>query len=290
MKFLKYFIQFLLIIILFVIFKILGYRNASNFGATIGRNFGKKIRSDNVILKNLDIINNYQKINIDIVDKNKIVHEVFSNYGRILSEYMFLKKFKNGSLKKYINIKGQNYLEEIKSKNKKVVFISGHFNNFELMAMAIDSIGIKLAAIYRPLNNIFLNKIMENIRREYICHNQIKKGRSGTRELLKYINKNFSIALMIDQRVSEGINSTLFGRSASTTTIPAQIIKKYDYEIVPVYISRTENIKFNLTIEKPIKFEKNKSIEQITLELNKILEQMILKNPSQWILTHNRWK
>jgi len=158
------------------------------------------------------------------------------------------------------------------------------------MAMFIDASGIKLSAIYRPLNNIFLNKIMENIRIKHICKNQIKKGKRGTRELLNYLNKNYSVALMIDQRVTEGIRVDLFGKPASTTTIPAQISKKFDCEIVPVYIERYEDIKYNLTIEKPIKFDKNLSIEQITLKLNKILERMILKNPSQWILTHNRWK
>ena len=280
MKYIKYFIQFLIIIFLFFIFKLLGYKNSSNFGANIGKLFGKAIRTDKIILKNLNIINN--NFNFHFNDKNKIVKNVFSNYGRILSDYIYLSKFKNG-----IRI---NYLEDIKSNNKKVVFVSGHFNNFELMAMTIDSFGINLAAIYRPLNNIFLNKIMENIRKKYICANQIKKGRTGTRDLLKFINKNYSIALMIDQRVSEGISCKLFGKEALTTTIPAQIIKKYNYEIVPVYIKRRENIKFDLTIEKPIKFEKDLSIEKITLKLNEILEQMILKNPSQWILTHNRWK
>ena len=95
---------------------------------------------------------------------------------------------------------------------------------------------------------------------------------------------------MIDQRVTEGIRCNFFDEPALTTTIPAQIVKKYDFEIVPVHIERYDEYKFNLNIEKPLKFNENASIEEITIELNKILEKMILKNPSQWILTHNRWK
>ena len=288
MKNIKYFFQFLFILILFFLFKIMGYKNASNFGSNIGKKLGKIIRSNKIILKNLNIIKENSELKID--NEEKLVDDVFSNYGRILSDYVFLNKFKDGSLKKYVNIIGNNYLEDIKSKNKKVVFVSGHFNNFELMAMFIDAAGINLSAIYRPLNNIFLNKIMENIRLKYICKNQIKKGKSGTREILNFLKKNFSVALMIDQRVTEGIKSNLFGKPAFTTTIPAQIVKKYDCEIVPVYIERYDKIRFNLTISQPIKFNNNLSIEDITLELNKILEKMILKNPSQWILTHNRWK
>ncbi len=288
MKNIKYFFQFLFILILFFLFKIMGYKNASNFGSNVGKKFGKIIRSNKIILKNLNIIKENSELKID--NEEKLVDDVFSNYGRILSDYVFLNNFKDGSLKKYVNIIGNNYLEDIKSKNKKVVFVSGHFNNFELMAMFIDAAGINLSAIYRPLNNIFLNKIMENIRLKYICKNQIKKGKSGTREILNFLKKNFSIALMIDQRVTEGIKSNLFGKPAFTTTIPAQIVKKYDCEIVPVYIERYDKIRFNLTISQPIKFNNDLSIEDITLELNKILEKMILKNPSQWILTHNRWK
>ena len=288
MKQIKYFFQFIIIMVLFFLFKILGYKNASNFGSFIGKLFGRLIRSDKIIKKNLNILNKYSNLNIG--NENKVVKDVFANYGRILSDYVYLEKFKNGYLNKYVSITGENYLQEIKSGNKKVVFISGHFNNFELMAMFIDASGINLAAVYRPLNNNFLNKIMERIRSKYICKNQIKKGLAGTREILSFLKKNFSIALMIDQRVSEGKKLDFFGKPAFTTTIPAQIVKKFNCEVVPVHIERYEKIKFNLQIDKPIKFDENLSIEEITLNLNKILEKMVLKNPSQWILTHNRWK
>ena len=249
---------------------------------------GKLIRSDKIILKNISLINQYS--NNKIEDSKKIIDEVFSNYGRILSEYIFLKNFKNGKLKKHVKVYGDEILDEIKRKNKRVVFISGHFSNFELMAMFIDSSGINLSAIYRPLNNIFLNNIMENIRTQFICKNQIKKGKSGTREMLKFLKKNFSVALMIDQRVSEGIKCNFFGKPAFTTTIPAQIVKKFGCEIVPIYIERVDNVDFELTINEPITFEKKESIGEITLKLNKILEKMIMTNPDQWIWTHSRWK
>ena len=102
------------------------------------------------------------------------------------------------------------------------------------MAMQIEKCGIDLAAIYRPLNNNFLNPIMEKIRKKYICQNQIKKGLSGTKTLLSCFKRGTSIALMIDQRVSEGINSPLFNLNALTTTIPAQFVKKFNSKVVPV--------------------------------------------------------
>ena len=131
---------------------------------------------------------------------------------------------------------------------------------------------------------------MEKIRNKFICKNQIKKGLGGLKKLISFINKNYSTALMIDQRVSEGILSNLFNTKALTTTIPAQLVKKYNMPIVPVYIERINGINFKLEIKKPIIFSKEDTIQDITNQLNKILEKMILKKPEQWIWSHNRWK
>ena len=230
-----------------------------------------------------------KKANINI-NTNKIASNVLGNYGRIFAEYVHLKNFRNEKLNKYLSIEGSEYLDQIKQNNQKVVFISGHFNNFELMAMQIEKNGIDCAAIYRPLNNPYLNKVMEKIRKRDICKIQIKKGRSGTREIINNLKKNRSIALMIDQRVREGLKVPFFGHMASSTTIPAQLVKKYGCLVVPIYIERNENNFFKLYVSKPIKINKSKTIMEITLFLNKILEKMILKNIDQWIWTHDRWK
>ena len=286
MKKIKYLVEFLFIKLFFFIFKIIGYKNASNFGEIIGKKIGPFFRSNKKIENNLENSN----IGNSKEDRKLLINSMWGNYGRILSEYIYLKKFRKNSLNQFIEIEGLNYLNEIKKNDEQVVFVSGHFNNFELMAMEIEKSGINLCAIYRPLNNPFLNVIMENIRKNYICKNQIKKGKSGTRDLLNLIKKNFSVALMIDQRVSEGDEIKLFNHPAKTTTIPAQLVKKYGCRIVPVYIERIKNINFKLSFNKPIKFNDELSLEQITLELNKILEKMILKNPGQWIWSHDRWK
>ena len=131
---------------------------------------------------------------------------MWNNYGRVFAEYMFIKDFRASKSNTKIEIEGQEILDEIKRQNKPVVFISGHLSNFELMAMHIEKAGVKLSAIYRPLNNIFLNKIMERIRNKYICKNQIKKGIGGLKKLISLKKNNYSTALMIDQRVTEGLS------------------------------------------------------------------------------------
>jgi len=283
----KYFIQYIIILVLFIIYKLLGLKYSRIISAQIFRIFGPFFRSNKISNDNL-------KRAFDNLDKNKrkkLLKKMWSNYGKIFAEYMFIKSFRNNQkIFNNIVVENKNILHKIKKNSKPVIFISGHFNNFELMAMTIEKSGIDLAAIYRPLNNKYLNPIMENIRKKYICKKQIKKGISGTRSLLKHFKNGSSIALMVDQRVSEGIRCNFFNEKASTTTIPAQFVKKFNSEIVPVYIERSNNDNFKIKFFNSLKFKKNDNIEAITLKINKILEDLIIKNPDQWIWTHNRWK
>ena len=286
MKQIKYFFQFLLIIIFFLFFKIFGFRISSTVSGKIFEIIGPLFRSKNLIHSNIK-----KAIpNSNCEELNKITKLMWNNYGRIFAEYMFIKEFRLGKLKSKIKIEGQEILDDIKKNNKQVVFISGHFSNFELMAMHLENSGIKLSAIYRPLNNIFLNKIMERIRKKYICKNQIKKGIGGIKKLINLKKSNYSTALMIDQRVSEGIKSNFFNNEALTTTIPAQLVKKFKIPVVPIFIERINNLNFKITINKPINFSNETSIKNITDELNQILEKMIINKPEQWIWSHNRWK
>ena len=286
MKNIKYFFQFFLIIILFLIFKILGFKMSSHIGGKLFEMIGPLFRSNKLIHSNIK----KAIIGSSIKEIDRITKLMWNSYGRIFAEYIFLKNYRNDKQKLNININGQEILDEIKKNNTPVVFVSGHFSNFELMAMHIERSGIKLSAIYRPLNNMFLNSIMEKIRKNFICKHQIKKGFGGIRELIRLHKKDYSTALMIDQRVTEGIKSNFFNQEAFTTTIPAQLVKKFKIPVVPIFIERFDEIKFNITVNKPIYFSQDSSIHNITEELNQILEKMILKKPEQWIWSHNRWK
>ncbi|MDA8834150.1 lysophospholipid acyltransferase family protein [Candidatus Pelagibacter bacterium] len=286
MKKIKYFFEFLIISSLFIIYRFLGLKISSHFSGKLFETFGPIFRSKNLIKTNIQRA--IPKINSSKI--KSITKDMWNNYGRTLSEYMFLKGFRNDQFRSNINIKGKEILQKIKLEKTPVIFVSGHFSNFELMAMEIEKSGVNLSAIYRPLNNIFLNILMERIRKKYICKNQIKKGTSGVRELLKLYKKGYSIALMIDQRVSQGIKSKFFNQEAFTTTIPAQFIKKFNCKVVPISIKRHNGVNFNIKVENPIEFSKNSSTEKITRELNIWLEKTILKNPGEWIWSHDRWK
>ena len=153
MKIIKYFFEFTSIISLFCIFKIIGLKNASNLGGVLGRFIGPFFRSKNITKQNIKI----GLGNLEEKRETEIINAMWSNIGRTFAEYAFLKNFKFDKTNfSHIKINGTNYLEQIKKNNEPVIFYSGHFANFELMAMELDKFGIKAAAIYRPLNNFYL--------------------------------------------------------------------------------------------------------------------------------------
>jgi len=286
MKGIKYFLEFLLWIILFLIFKIIGFKNSSNIGGKIGEIFGPFIRSEKILKKN--ILNAFP--NIDNNSLKKIKKDMWNNYGRTFAEYAFIKEFKNGKLEDNLKIEGAEILQKIIDEKKPVLFLSGHFANFELMAMVIERSGINLAAIYRPLNNFFIEPYITRLRKNNICKVQIKKGLNGIKEIFRFLKNNYSIAMMIDQRVRQGERIDFFNKKAHTTNLPALLVKKFKCQIVTIKIKRYENYKFKITIEKPVIFSETETVGSITLKLNSWLERTILENPSQWIWTHDRWK
>ena len=283
-KIINYFFQSIFIYFLFFIGRILGFKISRIFFASLFSLLGPYFRSKKTIDKNLEIFSS----TISNEEKERIKTSMWKNYGMTFIEYVYLKKFRKES--SHISLRGEENLNEILNKKKPIIFISGHFANFELMSMEITRRNIKLATIYRPLNNIFLNPYMEYLRKKYVCNNQIKKGIKGVRNAIEFLKKNYSIALMIDQRVSEGERIKLFGKSSLTTTLPAQLAIKFSLNIIPVFIERTKDNKFIIEFQKSIDSQNYKDKIELSVKLNKVLEKMISKNPYQWIWTHNRWK
>ena len=279
-KILKYLFQSIIVYFLFVIGKIIGLKLSRKIFSNLFLFIGPFFKSRKIIDKNLHVYNK----DITSLEKKRIISSMWKNYGKTFIEYIFLDFFRKN--KSQIQIQGKEILKEKKPR----IFISGHFANFELMSMEITKQDIKLATIYRPLNNFFLNPFMEFLRKKYVCKNQIKKGINGVRDTIEYINRDYSIALMIDQRVSEGDKIKFFGKDALTTTLPAQLAFKYKLPLVPVFIERDEKDKFTLKFHEEIKANDFKDKIELTKKLNDVLEKMIISNPAQWIWSHNRWK
>ncbi len=282
-KKISYFFQAIIIYLFFFVGKLLGLNLSKKIFAFLFKQLGPLFKSKNIIEKNLTNFNS----NLTNEQRENIISSMWENYGITFIEYIFLSLFKEKN--DLVEVTRSDILNKI-SFNKPVIFVSGHFSNFELMSMEITKRKVKLATIYRPLNNFFLNPLMEYIRKKYVCKNQIKKGIGGVKESIQYIKAGYSIALMIDQRVSEGERLNFFNQPALTTTLPAQLALKFELPIIPVFIERRENGTYKIEFYDEIISKNFKNKIELTQKLNSILEEMIKKNPNEWIWTHNRWK
>ena len=291
MKIIRYFLEFVIVIIFFLVFKIIGLKLSSNLGEIIGKYFGPLFRKRTIAKKNILIaFPNFNEKSI-----NEMIDRMWKNIGRIFGEYIHINKFSIiDNSKKKIVFTNRNDAEILKKNNKPIVFFSGHFANFELMAKCLQELGFNIGAIYRPLNNIFLNPIMEFIRKKYICPIQIEKGSNGTKKLIKHISTNNPLALMIDQRLSSSIRVPFFNQPATTTTTPAQLAIKYDALLVPVFLKRLEKTNFEFFIEEPLIINRtndyDKDIFNITQIMNIKIEEFIKRDPAHWLWSHDRWK
>ena len=284
LKTINYFFQSIVVYSFFIIGRIIGINLSRKIFSSLFYTFGHFFKSKKIVNHNLNIFSKH----VFPIDEKKITRSMWKNYGMTFIEYVYLDFFrKNNS---HIVIEGLKNIEEVIENKKQVIFISGHFANFELMSMEITKKNINLATIYRPLNNFFLNPLMEYLRKKYICENQIKKGINGVRDSIEFIKRKHSIALMIDQRVSEGEMVDFFSKPALTTTLPAQLAMKYNLAIIPVFIERTIDNNFKINFFEKIMPNSFNSKLDLTIKLNQVLEKMIKSNPNQWIWTHNRWK
>jgi len=280
----KYFIQAFIVYLLFIIGRILGLRLCRKIFSYLFLRLAPSFKSKKIIEKNLDFFSKKKSQE----EKEVIISNMWKNYGKTFIEYIFLDLFRKNN--NHIKIHGENILKKIIEDDKPVIFVSGHFSNFELMSMEITKRKINLATIYRPLNNFYLNPFMEFLRKRYVCKNQIKKGINGVRDAIEYIKKNHSIALMIDQRVSEGEKIYFFNYPALTTTLPAQLAIKYKLKIVPVFIEREKDNTFKVEFFNQIDPNIYENKSNLTKKLNEFIEAMLIKNPNEWIWSHDRWK
>ncbi len=291
MKIIRYFLEFILVISFFLIFKIIGLKLSSKLGEIIGKYFGPLFRKKIIVKKNILIA----FPNIDEKSINQIIDGMWKNIGRIFGEYIHINKFSllDNEKNKIVFI-NKNNLQILMNNNKPIIFFSGHFANFELMAKCLRELQFNIGAIYRPLNNIFLNPIMEFIRKKYICPIQIEKGSNGTKKLIKHISTKNPLALMIDQRLSSSIRVPFFNQPATTTTTPAQLAIKYDALLVPVFLKRLEKTNFEFFIEEPLIINRtndyDKDIFNITQIMNIKIEEFIKRDPAHWLWSHDRWK
>ena len=283
-KTIRYLFEMQFVLSSYILCKILKIDKSSKFYGYIAESLGPLLsvsrRADNNLKKAMKELND--------LERKKIIKKMWNNLGRTSAEFFNL----NSLLEKEdrISIKGVEILEEYK--NKGVIFVSGHLANWEVIPIVILRKSKNVATVYRDSNNFLFNNLMIK-QRKIITQNQFSKGPTGIKEILNFLENNGSVAMLVDQKLSNGVSASFFNMKAMTASTPAALALKYGYPVVPLTVKRIKDVNFEVEFSPEIKIEETGNIKEdelnFTNKINEFLELKIREKPEDWFWLHNRW-
>ena len=283
-KLIRYAMEMQLVVLLSIYCKLFNIDKTSKQIGLLSRKFGPKLgiskRANQNLLKAIPTLNKRKRL--------EIIRDMWENLGRTSVEFFNIKTLIEE--KSRINIKGREILEE--NKNNGVIYVSGHIANWEIIPIAIKEVDHLVGAVFRESNNYFFNKWMIQ-QRKLITEHQFPKGTSGTKEILNFLKDSGSIAMLVDQKLSNGVKANFFGLNAMTASTPASLSLKYGYPVIPLKVKRKNGVNFEIEFFDKIEIDKTGNIDtdilNFTNKINLFLEKIISDKPEEWFWLHNRW-
>jgi KDO2-lipid IV(A) lauroyltransferase len=223
----------------------------------------------------------------------KIIKDNFKNLGRSFSEIIKIYYGMGRKIIYSVDIEGIENFNQAKSKGKGILFLTGHCGNWELMSIFSSVKLSPISIIARPINNPYINKLVENARQRY--GNTVIYKQKAIKTVMRILKTNGTIGILMDQAVipDEGFVIDFLGRGAWTTKMPALIARKTEASVLPAFINRT-NGGHKIKIYPEIELSKIDDLEKATIEDTKIfssyIEQYIREHPKEWLWIHRRWK
>jgi KDO2-lipid IV(A) lauroyltransferase len=270
-------------------FRMAGLELASSIGGFLGRNVLSRTGVSSRARTNLRAA--YPDMNDAEIEA--IVVEMWDNLGRTVAEYAHLEKLSIHGPDPRIETVNMAITDAARAAGKGVLFVSGHFANWELMPFAATQYGIEGGEVYRPLNNPYIDRWLVRQRIKNGPQDQIAKGAHGTRRIFTLLRGGKAILLLVDQKTGEGVPAPFFGRDAMTTPAPAALALKLGSVILPASLERLNGSRFRMTVHPAIEFSATGDSERdtlaLTFEINKRIEEMVRRRPSQWLWIHRRW-
>jgi Kdo2-lipid IVA lauroyltransferase/acyltransferase len=269
-------------------FKLIGIDAASAAGGFIGRHVFYRLGPANTARNNLRAA--YPEKSAAEIEE--IVREVCDNLGRVVGEYPHLDKLTIGPGGR-VETRGMENGDAAVASGKGVMFISGHFANWESMPVAAALRGYECALVYRPPNNPYVDRWIARQRAKLGPKEHISKGAKGTRRIFTFLRRGKVILMLVDQKTYEGVPAPFFGRDVMTTPAPASLALKLGCILLPAAVERLHGAHFRLTVHPPIEFEPSgdseRDVPALTAKINATIEELVRRNPSQWLWTHRRW-
>lgn len=284
----RYFMQGLTFQSAYRIFGWVPVARASAIGAILGQRMGPLTSRTHIARTNL----RHAFPELDEQDIDRIVIAMWENLGRVLAEFPHVGTMKREEFFRFVTVEGAEHVEDIKHRGKGSIFFSGHFANWELAPKTLAMLDCPLALVYRPGNNPYMDRVIQNTRDHYQSE-AVPKGAEGSRQLVRALREKRHVGMLIDQKMNTGIPVKFFGRDAMTATAVAALALKFDCPIVPTRVERLEGPYHKVTILPPLKLQKtgdeDRDIRTLMETISSMFEEWIRAVPAQWIWVHRRW-
>ena len=275
-------------LVVYSLMRVLSIDMASALGGWLGRTVGPYIPISARAVKNLSAAFP-EKSPAEIAT---IVRAMWDNLGRLAAEYPHLGEINVYDPEGRIEVSGIEYADLLRDDGRGGIFFSGHIANWEIVSLGATQRGVPLDRVYREANNRLVEWLYQH-GRAAVEGALIPKGPAGARVLLRSLEDNRHIAMMVDQKMNDGIPVPFFGRDVMTAPALAELALRYDCPVVPARVERLKGAHFRLLVYPPLELvktgDRQADVAANMAQVNAILEQWIRDTPEQWLWLHNRW-
>tara|TARA_Y100000768_G_scaffold381651_1_gene360686 strand:- start:44 stop:907 length:864 start_codon:yes stop_codon:yes gene_type:complete len=281
-----YFLEYILVKCICILNKVLPLNLSIRLLSFLFIIFGKYSHANKIAINNCKFV----FPNLQEKEIKSIVKKSWGNLGTTISELLRLNEIFE---KNKIRFKNLENIEDCIKNNKQAIFISIHQSNWEVLVPSLDRIGICVGGIYRHINNIFIDKLILNIRNNALVSKRsfyTPKGKKSAKDIIEAINKSLSIVLLIDQKDSSGENVLFFKKKVKTQIGFLKVARKYKLPIILIHNKRISNGDIQLTFLKPF-YHNDLEINDIQMmqNIHNKIEEWIKSEPKQWFWQHKRF-
>ncbi len=274
--------------LLYAFFSLLRVDSASNLGGWVGRTFGPSLRVSNTARQNLK--RSFPDWPTDKIEQT--VLDMWDNLGRTAGEHPHLSAFDPYRDNSRVDVVGEEYCELLRDAATPGLFFSGHFANWEISPLAGTRRGITAHLVYRRANNPFFDRLLQKGRNS-LDSDFYPKGAQGAKAILRALQRGDNLALLVDQKMNDGVAVPFLGRDAMTAPAVAELALRYNCLVIPARVERLKGAHFRVTfyppLDRPETGNQQQDILVMMTEINRQLGEWVNEQPAQWLWVHNRW-
>ncbi|MBI1206926.1 MAG: lauroyl acyltransferase [Azospirillum sp.] len=281
-------LQTVLAHLVFAVFGMLPPAVASALGGWLGRSIGPRLGASKKALSNLQ-----RALPALPPERHRaILGGMWDNLGRVIAEYPHLRTLAETGPGKPLEIVGLEHLHALRDDGRAGFLFSGHLANWEILGVAARRLGVELTLVYRAPNNPSFDRLLRRAR-GVPPEQLVPKGAAGASALLRALRRGGHVAMLVDQKMNDGVAVPFFGREVMTAPALAQLALRYRLPVVPVRVERLGGIRCRVTLSPPLTLPDSGDRHADTLaamtEVNALLESWIRERPEQWLWLHRRW-